>query len=109
MTRPVGAELFQAGGRTNRQTGMTHLIAAFAIMRIIIKSNTTVTSARVSSRYGPEDPASGSGASKPERRHLEKQPAPVLGTCYIVRRLFGLEENLLTTVLLSLVKPAIIS
>jgi len=29
MTRPVGAELFQAGGRTDGQTGMTNIIAAF--------------------------------------------------------------------------------
>jgi len=74
-----------------------------------IKSNNTVISARVSSRYGPEDPASESGASKPERRHLEKHPTPVLGTCHIVRKIFGLEENLLTTFPIGLVKPAIIN
>jgi len=74
-----------------------------------IKSNTTVISVRVSSRYGPEDPASGFGTSKPERRQLEKHPTPVLGTCHIIRKLSGLEENLLTTVLIGLVKPAIIN
>ena len=52
-----------------------------------IKSNTTAISARVSSRYGPEDPENGFGASKPERRHLQKHLTPVLGTCHIVCKL----------------------
>jgi hypothetical protein len=72
-----------------------------------IKSNVTVISARVSSRYGTEDPANWFGGSMPERRHLQKHPTPVLGTCHIVRKLFGLEEHLLTTAVISLVKPAI--
>ena len=30
---PVGADLFHADGQTDRQTGMTKLIVAFAILR----------------------------------------------------------------------------
>jgi hypothetical protein len=74
-------------------------------MGMSITSNTTVISAGVSSRYGLEDPANGFGASKPKRRHLENH----LGTCHIVRKPFGLEENMLTTAVISLVKDAIIN
>jgi len=36
--RSIGAELFHADGRTDRQTDMTKLISAFEILRIAPKN-----------------------------------------------------------------------
>jgi hypothetical protein len=41
--RPVGDELFHAGGRTDGQTDMTKLIVAFAILRTPLRMSNTKT------------------------------------------------------------------